>query len=268
MSEEGTYALVLRPGASTETGGTAVCGFSNVGMVGVIAAGHLVRTLELEQRATVLDASFPPMALIKDEVPRHPVRVYGGEDLGVFTSEIPFSESHDLLFAKTVLEWYTKGGFDRLIIIDGLVRQSSEPSQGGLFGVGSTAEARQALSSSHPVHHARRGGRHPPVPALGGDRLGLDIVAALAECNPMYPDARAAAVAVEAVSDLVGIEIPLHELAGGCGAHRGRGAGDDGVEHPADRSARGPRRSRPDGGMITAERARERSIQPRRVMHL
>ena len=28
----------------------------------------------------------------------------------------------------------------------------------------------------------------------------------------MYPDARAAAVAVEAVSDLVGIEIPLHEL--------------------------------------------------------
>ena len=52
MSEEGTYALVLRPGASTETGGTAVCGFSNVGMVGVIAASHLVRTLELEQRAT------------------------------------------------------------------------------------------------------------------------------------------------------------------------------------------------------------------------
>ena len=44
-----------------------------------------------------------------------------------------------------------------------------------------------------------------------GDRLGLDIVALLAECNPMYPDARAAAVAVEAVSDLVGIEIPLHE---------------------------------------------------------
>ena len=212
MSEEGTYALVLRPGASTETGGTAVCGFSNVGMVGVIAAGHLVRTLELEQRATVLDASFPAMALIKDEVPRHPVRVYGGEDLGVFTSEIPFSESHDLLFAKTVLEWYTKGGFDRLIIIDGLVRQSSEPSQGGLFGVGSTAEARQALSSA-AIPSITQGvvAGIPGYLLSEGDRLGLDIVAAAAECNPMYPDARAAAVAVEAVSDLVGIEIPLHE---------------------------------------------------------
>lgn len=213
MSEDGTYALVLRPGASTETGGTAVCGFSNVGMVGVIAAGHLVRTLELEQRATVLDASFPAMALIKDEVPRHPVRVYGGEDLGVFTSEIPFSESHDLLFAKTVLEWYTKGGFDRLIIIDGLVRQSSEPSQGGLFGVGSTAEARQALSSA-AIPSITQGvvAGIPGYLLSEGDRLGLDIVALLAECNPMYPDARAAAVAVEAVSDLVGIEIPLHEL--------------------------------------------------------
>ena len=192
MSEEGTYALVLRPGASTETGGTAVCGFSNVGMVGVIAAGHLVRTLELEQRATVLDASFPAMALIKDEVPRHPVRVYGGEDLGVFTSEIPFSESHDLLFAKTVLEWYTKGGFDRLIIIDGLVRQSSEPSQGGLFGVGSTAEARQALSSA-AIPSITQGvvAGIPGYLLSEGDRLGLDIVAPLAECNPMYPDARA-----------------------------------------------------------------------------
>ena len=168
-----------------------MCGFSNVGMVGVIAAGHLVRTLELEQRATVLDASFPAMALIKDEVPRHPVRVYGGEDLGVFTSEIPFSESHDLLFAKTVLEWYTKGGFDRLIIIDGLVRQSSEPSQGGLFGVGSTAEARQALSSA-AIPSITQGvvAGIPGYLLSEGDRLGLDIVALLAECNPMYPDAR------------------------------------------------------------------------------
>ena len=45
-----------------------------------------------------------------------------------------------------------------------------------------------------------------------GDRRGLNITALLADCNPMYPDARAAAFATEAVSELVDREIPLGEL--------------------------------------------------------
>jgi predicted ATP-grasp superfamily ATP-dependent carboligase len=38
------------------------------------------------------------------------------------------------------------------------------------------------------------------------------VTALLAEASPMYPDARAAALAVEAVAELTGIEIPLSEL--------------------------------------------------------
>ena len=38
------------------------------------------------------------------------------------------------------------------------------------------------------------------------------MTALLAEASPMYPDARAAALAVEAVAELTGIEIPLSEL--------------------------------------------------------
>ena len=45
-----------------------------------------------------------------------------------------------------------------------------------------------------------------------GDRLGLDVTAILADCNPMYPDARAAALAIESVTDLTGIDIPLSSL--------------------------------------------------------
>jgi predicted ATP-grasp superfamily ATP-dependent carboligase len=42
--------------------------------------------------------------------------------------------------------------------------------------------------------------------------LGLDVTALLAEASPLYPDARAAALAVEALSDITGIEIPLNDL--------------------------------------------------------
>jgi predicted ATP-grasp superfamily ATP-dependent carboligase len=131
------YALVLHGDAdASKLGGTAVCGFSSTGMVGVIAASHMIRAWNLEQMGTVLDENFPAMALVQESIPKHPVRVYQGDGIGVFTGYL--------------------------------------------------------LSE--------------------GDRRGLNITALLADCNPLYPDARAAAFATEAVSELVDREIPLGEL--------------------------------------------------------
>lgn len=209
----GAYALVLHEGADPKTGGIAICGFSTVGMVGVIAASHVISSLGLSHLGTVLNTKFPAIALVHDEIPKHPVRVYQGNDVGVFTSEIQFPAEHDVEFANTVLEWYTKGGFERLIIVDGLVRQDQGISDGGLYGIGATKEARERLSE-HDIEKIQQG----VVAGIAGhllsegDRRGLDITALLAECNPMYPDARAAALAVEAITDLTGLEITLSTL--------------------------------------------------------
>ena len=208
------YALVLQDGADPRTtGGVAVAGFTTAGMVGVIAASHIIQTLKLKQLGTVLNATFPAVALIHNEVPKHPVRVYQGDGIGVFTSEIQFKDEQDIMFASTVLEWFTRGGFDRLIIIDGLVQSSKDASSGDLFGVGSSQLARDRLHRAgiEPIQQGIVAGITGFL--LGeGDRLGIDVTALLAEASPMYPDARAAALAVEAVAELTGIEIPLSEL--------------------------------------------------------
>ena len=210
---QGAYALVLHEGAVPETGGIAVCGFSTVGMVGVIAASHIISSLGLNHLGTVLNTKFPAIALVHDEVPKHPVRVYQGKQIGVFTSEIQFPAEHDVEFANTVLDWFTKGGFERLIIVDGLVRQDQGISEGGLYGIGATKQARDRLAE-YDIEKIQQG----VVAGIAGhllsegDRRGLDITALLAECNPMYPDARAAALAVEAISDLTELEIPLSDL--------------------------------------------------------
>jgi uncharacterized protein len=117
------------------------------------------------------------------------------------------------MFASTVLEWFTRGGFDRLIIIDGLVQSKKEISQGQLFGVGSNDAARTRLRNAkiEPIQQGIVAGITGFL--LGeGDRLGIDVTALLSEASPMFPDARAAALAVEAVAELTGIEIPLSEL--------------------------------------------------------
>jgi len=209
------YPLVLHSEADpSRLGGAAVCGFSTVGSVGVIATSHLISSLQLSPMGTVLHPRFPAVALIHDSVPKHPVRVYQGDGIGVFTSEIQFTSEHDVYFANTVLEWFTKGGFDRLIVIDGVVSNElgiKEDSE--LWGVSSTSVGRDQLDNSS-IQRIQQG----VVTGIAGyliaegERRGLDVTALLAECNPMYPDARAAIIAVEGLSELVGLDVPVEGL--------------------------------------------------------
>ena len=86
-------------------------------------------------------------------------------------------------------------------------------SEGELYGVGSSNSAREDLRRAgvEPIQQGIVAGITGFL--LGeGDRLGIDITALLAEASPVYPDARAAALAIEAVCELTGFEIPLTEL--------------------------------------------------------
>ena len=211
----GAYPLVLHADADpSRLGGTAICGFSTVGSVGVIAASHLIQTLELRPMGTVMHPKFPAIAVIHDTVPRHPVRVYQGGGIGVFTAEIQFPSENDVYFGETVMEWFTKGGFDRLIIIDGVVSNDlGIKEDSDLWGVASTQMSRDQLDDAG-IQQIQQG----IVAGIAGyliaegERRGLDVTALRAECNPMSPDARAALIAGEGLSELMDREIPVQGL--------------------------------------------------------
>ena len=163
---------------------------------------------------TVMHPKFPAIALIHDAVPKHPVRVYQGEGVGVFTAEIQFPSENDVYFGETVMEWFTKGGFDRLIVIDGVVSNDlGIKEDSDLWGVASTQVSRNQLDDAG-IQQIQQG----IVAGIAGyliaegERRGLDVTALLAECNPMYPDARAALIAVEGLSELMDREIPVQGL--------------------------------------------------------
>jgi predicted ATP-grasp superfamily ATP-dependent carboligase len=163
---------------------------------------------------TVMHPKFPAIALIHDSVPKHPVRVYQGDGIGVFTAEIQFPSENDVYFGETVMEWFTKGGFDRLIVIDGVVSNDlGIKEDSDLWGVASTQMSRDQLDDAG-IQQIQQG----IVAGIAGyliaegERRGLDVTALLAECNPMYPDARAALIAVEGLSELMDREIPVQGL--------------------------------------------------------
>ncbi|MDP6640270.1 MAG: PAC2 family protein [Candidatus Poseidoniaceae archaeon] len=213
MVGEHASALVIHGDSPATTGGIAICGFSSVGMVGAIGAAHIIRALDLPQVGTVLNPDFPAVALVHEEIPKHPVRVYQGDGIGVFTSELKFPPQQDVEFANTVLDWFTHGGFDHLYIIDGIERQDVEQHERSIHGIGSTSLARQALRS-HDIEPISQGviAGIPGYLLSEGDRRGLNVTALLAECSSSFPDARAAALAVEAFGEMAQFEIPLTKL--------------------------------------------------------
>ena len=217
MAEESdaAYPLVLHSEADPSSlGGIAVCGFSTVGSVGVIAATHLIRSLKLSPMGTVMHPKFPAIALIHDSVPKHPVRVYQGDGVGVFTAEIQFPAENDAYFGETVLEWFTKGGFETLYVVDGVISNDlGIKEDSDLWGVSSKPSGRDSLDNAG-IKRIQNGIVSGITGYLiaEGERRGLNITALLAECNPMYPDARAALIAIDGLSELMDLEIPVQDL--------------------------------------------------------
>ncbi len=82
-----------------------------------------------------------------------------------------------------------------------------------LWGVASTNSGRKDLDISN-IQRIQQGIVSGIAGYLiaEGERQGLDVTALLSECNPMYPDARAALVAIEGLSELLDMEIPVNTL--------------------------------------------------------
>ena len=209
------FELVVQHGTEREhLGGTAICGFTTKGAVGAIAVDWVIKTFGMEQLGSVLSESFPAMALVRGRRPQHPVRIYQGDGIGAFVSDIAFPDEFNLSFAETVIKWFRDGGFDRLVMIDGvfLPNMTGEDTP-PVFGVGSTDASRARLEEI-----GLESVEHGIVPGITGyllaeaDRQGFEAYAILSPSNPGFPDARAALPALEALSEMLDRDIPLEGL--------------------------------------------------------
>jgi len=198
------------------SGGTLVTAFPSVGMVGTIAGSFISEALKMQKVAYVLSDDVPPAALVQEGIPTYPLRILGYDKLSMLVSEfqIPLTLSSQL--AKTVLDWSSANGFERIVALEGLmVGQQAEPEKEvRVFGVGSTPAARDMLAEAK-IDQFKIGMITGVSGTLlsEGERLGKDVICLLVEANAMYPDARGAAKLVEAIDKLMpDVQVDLKEL--------------------------------------------------------
>lgn len=194
---------------------TLVEGLPGAGLVGKIAADHLVEQFDMEYVASCFCAGLPSVAVYHADSPETvpPVRIYADEsrDLLVLQSDVPVSPSQAGEFASCLTGWFA----DRdvfPVFLSGLPEEKNGvPAVYGI-STGSGGSRLEAAGIEPPDESGLVSG---PTGALihEANVAGLDGVGLIAETEAQFPDPEAArAVIADGIQPLLDIDVETDAL--------------------------------------------------------
>lgn len=191
-------------------------GLPGVGLVGKIAADHLVDEFGMDLYATVHCDSLAPVAVYHegDRDVQAPVRVYAApeEDLLVLQSDIPVNAEAVREFANCFTNWLVQSEvFPVYLSGMGTKDRTSPPPIHGL----ATGDATGRLDDLDVDLPSESGVISGPTGALvnRAAERDLDSVALVVESDPQFPDPAASRVLIEhGISHLADVSVSVEDL--------------------------------------------------------
>ncbi len=192
-----------------------VLGLPDVGLVGAIAGLHLIRELEMADVAGIDSYSaLPPVVVINRGEPKYPVRIYKGKGIGVVVTDVPIALPAIPLFAQSIVQFSRLMGVKMLISVTGMgspKRIEKEKPELYTLAVGRGAEIEAGRVGGKKVENGILVGPYALI-LKESARKNMDNIVFMVESFADLPDPEAAAVAVEAISKVTGVEVGVSRL--------------------------------------------------------
>ncbi|MDI6690894.1 MAG: PAC2 family protein, partial [Candidatus Bathyarchaeota archaeon] len=88
------------------SGAVMIFGFPDVGLVGVIAASHLISELEKMEEVAYMDSKLlPPLIVLHEGLPHSPIRIFGNHDVLLAVSETAIPADVIYPIMDTLIGW-------------------------------------------------------------------------------------------------------------------------------------------------------------------
>lgn len=185
-------------------GGYLIDGFPYTGLANAIATESLVNTTSQFELAGVLDSElFPPISIVREEVPNFPARILVNKNLkvAVFSSYLTPHESIHRDVARAMLNWASEHKCAFIISHSAIKSDEDAPF---VIGVGSTDAAKKKLREVDiPV---LKNGTIPGIPGIllnEGMISNINVIVLLCKARDSGPDFKAGADICMAMSKLV-----------------------------------------------------------------
>ena len=190
-------------------------GLPGVGLVGKLAADHLVEEFDMTYYASCHCDGLPRVAVYEEDDPavRPPVRIYADEDrnLLVLQADTPISAQAATEFAACVTGWLADHEVTP-IFLSGLAEEKEGLPT--MYGVG-TGKGK-ALLDEHGIGTPTESGMvSGPTGALlaEANEQGVDGVGLIVQANTKFPDPEAARVLLtKGIAPIAGIEVDTEAL--------------------------------------------------------
>jgi uncharacterized protein len=185
-------------------------GMPGVGLVGKIAADHLVKTLDMEYYASIHCDGLPRLAIYDegDRAVRPPVRIYADEsrDLLVLQSDIPISPQGAPEFSSCLAGWCAQEDVLPLCLSGLPEEKDGVPTMYGI-GTGTGPEFLDEHGIETPTENGMISGPTGALLAEIGEQEH-DGIGLVVQANNQFPDPEAARVLlVDAIEPITGIEV-------------------------------------------------------------
>jgi uncharacterized protein len=191
-------------------------GLPGVGLVGKIAADHLVETFDMVHYANVLCEGIPKVAVYRESDPglQTPVRLYADpeRDLLVLQSDVPISPQAATEFAGCFVDFFeTETALP--VYLSGIPREKSAdvPSLYGI-GVGTGLDRLGAADVAEPTETGLVSGPTGALLHFAVER-SMPAVGLIVESDPQFPDPEASRVLIKhGIEPLLDLEVDVSEL--------------------------------------------------------
>jgi uncharacterized protein len=195
-------------------GTTMLFGFPDVGLVGVIAASHLIEEMNLTEVAYLDSVLLPPLIVLHEGLPHSPIRIFGNNNMLLAVSETPLATDIIYPVMYALIDWGKSKNVKMMISLSGIpVQDRQDATELKVFAAGSNPEMLK-MAENKGVEILGEGYMVGPQAVMLQQcaKLGLPALILLAQCFYNYPDPEAAAEVLKGLEKITGIKMDIAKL--------------------------------------------------------